>query len=222
MRASNKKQIVIFGAAGTGLLMAESVSRNIEVTFLGFLDDDAEKKAHGYYNLPVLGRLSSWEDLPSECLFLTSLYGPKKNCQFFELVKSLDVPESRWATVVDPSAIVSTTVTMGYGVYIGPGVILEPMVCLGNLCAMLGNVYIAHGSRFADYVVCANSVSIAGEVSVGEASFIGANAAVREYTHIGSRTVIGMGSVVLRDVADGQIVAGNPARFAKKHLDLRN
>lgn len=214
-----KKQIVILGAAGTGLLMAESISRNREITLLGFLDDDTEKQAHGHNNLPVLGGLSSWEGLPHECLFLTSLYGPKKNHQFFELVKSLGIPKSRWATVTDPYATVSATVTLGHGTYIGPGTVLEPMVSLGNHCAILGNVYIAHNSHLADYVVCANSVSIAGWASVGEASFIGANATVRERTHIGSRVVIGMGSVVFRDVADGQIVVGNPARVMKKHLD---
>jgi sugar O-acyltransferase (sialic acid O-acetyltransferase NeuD family) len=225
MGSSNKKQIVILGAAGTGLLMAESITRNGETTLLGFLDDDAEKQSHGYYNLPVLGGLSSWEGLPRECLFLTSLYGPKRNYQFFELVKSLGIPESRWATVIDLYATVSATATIGHGTYIGPGTVLEPMVHLGSRCAMLGNVYIAHDSHLADYVVCANSVSIAGWVSAGEASFIGANATVREYTNIGSRVVVGMGSVVLRDVAEGQIVVGNPARIMNKHpaeIDSRN
>jgi acetyltransferase-like isoleucine patch superfamily enzyme len=84
---------------------------------------------------------------------------------------------------------------------------------------MLGNVYIAHDSHLGDYVVCANSVSISGRVSIGEASFIGANATVRENTHIGSYTIIGMGSVVISDIADGHIVAGNPARAVNKHLD---
>lgn len=77
---------------------------------------------------------------------------------------------------------------------------------------MLGNVYIAHNGRLADYVVCANSVSIAGEVSIGRATFIGANATVREHVKVGSCAVIGMGSVVLNDVAARQIVVGNPAR----------
>jgi sugar O-acyltransferase (sialic acid O-acetyltransferase NeuD family) len=186
---------------------------------LGFLDDDAQKQSQGYRNLPVLGGLSSWKVLPSESLFLTSLYGPKSNLQFFRIIKSLGIPESRWITLIDPYAIVSPTATIGHGTYIGPWTVLEPMVRLGNYCAMLGNVYIAHDSHLGDYVVCANSVSISGRVSIGEASFIGANATVRENTHIGSYTIIGMGSVVISDIADGHIVAGNPARAVNKHLD---
>jgi sugar O-acyltransferase (sialic acid O-acetyltransferase NeuD family) len=210
--SSNKMQIVILGAGGTGLLMAESVSRSNNIHLLGFLDDDAKKKAHGYCDIPVLGGLSSWIDLPGECLFLVALYGAKKNVRFFQMVKSLGIPRSRWVTIVDSYASVSSTVTLGYGTYVGPGTVLEPMVRVGNLCAMLGSVYVGHDSNLADYVVCANSVSAAGGVSVGEASFLGANATVREYTKIGSHAVIGMGSVVLEDVADEEIVAGNPAR----------
>jgi len=61
-------------------------------------------------------------------------------------------------------------------------------------------------------VLCANSVSIAGCVSIGSVSYIGANSTIREYTKIGSRAIIGMGSVVIQNVQSDQIVAGNPAR----------
>jgi FlaA1/EpsC-like NDP-sugar epimerase len=47
MLGSSRKQIVILGAAGTGLLMAESISRNREITLLGFLDGDTEKQGDG-------------------------------------------------------------------------------------------------------------------------------------------------------------------------------
>lgn len=219
---SKVKQIVILGAAGTGLLMAESISQNSESRLMGFLDDDAEKQTRGYHDLRVLGGLSSWTDLPTEFLFLTALYGAKKNVHFFEIVKSLGIPESRWATIIDPYAVVSATSTLGYGTYIGPATVLEPKVCIGNYCAMLGNVYISHHSRLGDYVVCANSVSIAGGVSVGDASFVGANATVKEYTKIGSCAVVGIGSVVLNDVVEGQIVVGNPARPLRKHQSELN
>ena len=65
-------------------------------------------------------------------------------------------------------------------------------------------------------------VSLAGKVSIHEAAFIGANSTVREDTRVGARAVVGMGSVVLSDVADGQIVVGNPARPLRKHQSELN
>jgi FlaA1/EpsC-like NDP-sugar epimerase len=78
---SDKSQILILGAAGTGLLMAESLFAAGKYTLLGFLDDDAEKQANGFNNFPVLGGLNDWKDLPVHCLFLTSLYGLRESSQ---------------------------------------------------------------------------------------------------------------------------------------------
>lgn len=214
--SANQTQVVILGAGGTGLYMAESVDRVHSLGFLGFLDDDPQKQAEGYCGRPVLGAPNSWPELSAECLFLTSLYGPKKNPFYFQLIESLGIPASRWATVVDPHAFVSPTASIGLGSYIAPGTILEPMACLGRFCGLFGNVYIAHHSRLSDYVCCANSVSIAGGVSVGAQTYIGGNSTIREYTKIGSRSVVGMGSVVLEDVKDGMVVVGNPARIMQQ------
>ena len=49
---------------------------------------------------------------------------------------------------------------------------------------------------------------------------IGANATILPGVVIGSNSLIGAGSVVVRDVPDDAVVAGNPARFIKNITDL--
>jgi len=207
------QKIVILGAGGTGLLIADSILRDPRSDLVGFLDDDAQKKGVGQGRFPVLGALSFWRALPAECHFISSLYSPKSNVEFYLKIRSLGIPDGRWANVVDPSAIVSSSVVLGHGVYLGPVTVLEPNVSIGNWCAMLGRVYIAHDTCIGDYAACANSASIAGGVRVGLCAFIGANATVRECLQIGRHTVIGMGAVVIRDIPDGSIVVGNPSRI---------
>ena len=51
-----------------------------------------------------------------------------------------------------------------------------------------------------------------GKVTIGDRVFIGASAIVLPGVTIGSDVVIAAGSVVTRDVPDGVVVAGNPAR----------
>jgi UDP-3-O-[3-hydroxymyristoyl] glucosamine N-acyltransferase len=157
--------------------------------------------------------LSGWESLPSECCFISSLYDPKKNVEFYRKIRSLSIPEDRWVTVADPTEIVSSSATLGRGVYLGPATILEPNVSLGNWCAMLGRVYVGHDTRIDAYTVCANSVSIAGGVMVGSASFIGANATIREYLRIGRCTLASVGAAVIRDIPEGSIAVGDPSRI---------
>lgn len=205
------QRIVILGAGGTGLLMADSVLRLPGKELVGFLDDNEQKKSIAG-RFPVLGTLPSWKSLPQDCQFLSSLYGPRRNPEFYRRIQSLRIPGERWATIVDPTAVLSWSVTLGRGVYVGPLTVLEPAVCLADGSVMLGSVYVAHDSRIDTYTACANSVSIAGGVRVGSSTFVGANSTVREYVRIGDRAVVGMGAVVIHDVADGSVVAGNPSR----------
>lgn len=204
--------VVVLCAAGTGIQMAQSISTVPGLRFAGFLDDDPEKQKDGYHTHQVLGPLSFWRELPQKTLFISSLYSPKNNPSCFQVIRSLEIPESRWATIVDSAANVSPMAVLSTGCYVGPGAVIEPLVRLGKNCAIYGNVYIAHHSELREYVLCANSVSIAGCVSIGSASFIGANSTIREYTKIGQNATIGMGSVVIQDVQNGRTVVGNPAR----------
>lgn len=205
------RRVVVLGAGGTGIQIAETVTRT-GLEFLGFLDDDSSKRQEGYCCYPVLGSLCEWKRLPSDICFVSSLYGPKSQGRYCSLVESLQIPAQRWISLIDPFAAVSDRATIGVGAYVGPGSVVDPLVVVGTRCALLANVYIGHHSVLLDYVTCANSVSVAGGVIVGTATYVGANATVREYTTIGDNAVIGMGSVVLKDVPSGQTVVGNPAR----------
>jgi sugar O-acyltransferase (sialic acid O-acetyltransferase NeuD family) len=210
--AAESLSVVILGAAGTGLMMAETIRRADGFTFAGFLDDDPAKQADGRGGHKVLGPLNSWSELPDDYGFLSSLYGPKCNAEFCETIERLAIPAARWATVVDPTAVVSPDATLARGVFVGPLCVVEPQAQLGSQSVLLGSVHLAHHVQLDDYVACANRVSLAGGVQIGRAAFVGATACVREYVRVGDRAVIGMGSVVLDDVAPGQTVAGNPAR----------
>ena len=48
--------------------------------------------------------------------------------------------------------------------------------------------------------------------------FIGANAVILEGIHIGHHAIIGAGSIVLHDVDDYMVVAGNPAKVVKTEV----
>ena len=49
--------------------------------------------------------------------------------------------------------------------------------------------------------------------------FIGAHSFILKGVTIGEKSIVGAGSVVTRDIPDGEIWAGNPARFIKRILE---
>ena len=53
-------------------------------------------------------------------------------------------------------------------------------------------------------------------ISVGSDVWVGSGALILPGVRIGSRTVIGAGSVATRDVPDGVFAAGNPCRVIRE------
>lgn len=61
-----------------------------------------------------------------------------------------------------------------------------------------------------------------GRVTIGERSFVGAAAIILPGVTIGKNCIIGAGAVVTKDIPDGVIVAGNPARIIGQTEDFIN
>lgn len=102
---------------------------------------------------------------------------------------------------------------IGKGTYVGGDVIIDPMACwlvtIGENCRIAPRVYIlAHDSSMKTHL----GYTRLEPTVIGDRVFIGANAIVMCGLTIGSDVIIGAGSVVTQDVADGMVVAGNPAR----------
>jgi len=84
--------------------------------------------------------------------------------------------------------------------------------------------YIAHDCRIGDFVTFAPRVSCNGRVEIDDYAYIGTGAVLKQGSRdrplrIGNGAVVGMGAVVISDVGDGEVVAGNPAKVIRKAGD---
>ena len=84
--------------------------------------------------------------------------------------------------------------------------VLEDHVKLSALCQ------IAHDARIGKNTEITGGCAVGGFAVIGEGCFLGLRAAVKNRVTIGRNCTVGMGAVVIRDVADGLTVCGNPAR----------
>lgn len=108
------------------------------------------------------------------------------------------------------------------------GVIIEDNVEIGaNTCVdrgALGDTIIREGAKIDNLVHVAHNViigkncriiclvGIGGSVEIGDGSFIGISAIIKNQKKIGRNVTVGMGAVVTKDVPDNATVIGNPAR----------
>lgn len=73
------------------------------------------------------------------------------------------------------------------------------------------HIHIAHNCHIGKNTSITACVEISGSVYIGEDCMIGPNSSVMNGILIGKNTVVGLGSVVTKSVAENSVVAGNPA-----------
>jgi UDP-N-acetylglucosamine acyltransferase len=72
--------------------------------------------------------------------------------------------------------------------------------------------HVAHDCIVGNHTVFANAASLSGHVEVGDYTILGGFTSVHQFTQIGTRSLCGLGSVVVQDIPPFSIAAGNRAR----------
>jgi acetyltransferase-like isoleucine patch superfamily enzyme len=132
------------------------------------------------------------------------------------------------------NAMVRELNQIGDDVSIGTGSIVEHHVQIGDRVRLHSNVFVPEYSVLEDdcwigpHVVLTNAryprsanvkESLIGP-HIGQGAKIGANSTILPGVKIGRNALVGAGSVVTKDVLEGAVVAGNPAKVINQISNL--
>ena len=202
------KRLAILGASGHGKVLAD-VAQLCDWTEIIFFDDA----------WPNLKENSHWS-------VISDSQGLIANIKYFDGVivaignniirmnKSKDLRNigANLVSIVHPSAIVSPFAKIGIGSFVGAGAIVQVDAIVGSYSIINTNAIVEHDCRVGDGVHISPAAVLAGGVMVGDLCWIGMNASIRQLITIGDNTIVGAGSVVVKDIDDYKIVVGNPAK----------
>lgn len=114
--------------------------------------------------------------------------------------------------VIHPSAVIGEFVEMSYGIFVGANTTINTLSYIGCNCIINTNAVVEHDCILGSNVHIAPGVVLAGQVIIGDLSFIGANSVVIPSRKIGNNVIVGAGSVVLKDIKENQKWVGVPAK----------
>jgi acetyltransferase-like isoleucine patch superfamily enzyme len=121
---------------------------------------------------------------------------------------------------------ISLDAQIGKGTTIHSHVWIADNVIVGENCRIEAFAFLPGGVILEDNVFIGPHVCFTNDrkppsdkwdtITVQNGAKIGANASILAGVTIGEDALVGMGSVVLKDVPAGEVWAGNPAKFIKK------
>ncbi len=115
-------------------------------------------------------------------------------------------------TLVHARAWVAESAWLGEGCQVLAMAAVSEEARLGRQCIVNTGASVDHECVLGEGVHIMPGATLAGCVTVGDCAAIGSGATVLPRLHIGRDAIVGAGAVVTRDVPQGAIMAGVPAR----------
>ena len=209
------RKLVIWGAAGHALVVADIVRLQGDYELVGFLDDvDSTRRGTEFSGLPVFGGKEKLDELRDKGVgHLIVGFG---NCEA-RLRTSALIREKGFATAtaVHPKATIASDAVISPGTVIAAGAVINPRATIGENVIINTGATVDHECSIEEGVHICPGAHLAGNVSIGRATWIGIGAIVSDHLRIGANTIIGAGAVVMTNIPDGVVAYGVPARVIK-------
>ena len=200
---SRMKRLIIIGASGHGKVVAD-IARLRGYEDILFLDDNQDLTNCGKY--PVVGKSSEINKFDGNVIVAI---GNAKIRQ--KLQQSID--STRLVTLIHPDAVVAEDVSISYGSVIMAGVIINSGTVIRKGCIINTASSVDHDCSIGEFCHIAIGAHLAGSVKIGNKTWIGAGAIVSNNIKICDNCMIGAGAVVIKDINEGGVYIGVPARL---------
>lgn len=208
--------ILIIGAGGHGQTVADALLKlattDAQRRIVGFLDDTPALQGTHYQGIPVLGPIRLVTQVTHDGV-IVAIGDNHARRRFFLQLQQRGVP---MVSVVHPSATLALDVEVGPGCYIGANAVVGVACRIGANTIINGGGCLGHHNRIGEHAHIAPGVHTAKSVSIGDGAQVGVGATVYPDRTVGAWSIVGGGSLVAHDIAEGVLAVGSPARAIRR------
>lgn len=199
--------LLIFPCNGNGIEALDCLGSGFKM--LGFVDDTPAKQGATVHGQDVHSRMAF--DRWPEAMVLAVPGSPTSYLTRASVVEGLGVDPARFASVIHPSAQISSMASIGRNVLIMAGVVVTSNAVIGDHVCLLPNTVVHHDARIGAWTLVGSNVTVAGGTQIGKNCYIGSGSSIMNGLRISDGTLVGLGSNVIRSPSPGSRIAGNPA-----------
>lgn len=199
--------LFVFGCGAQGRVICDILKAQYPLANLYFVDENPSFQGQFINGTEVISADTMFTLEPQPLVHI-ALGNPNTRERLW--VK-LEQSGAHFISAIHPSAVVLPTAAIGPGNMVGAGAIVNTNVATGRGCIINTGAIIEHDTILNDFSCVSPAATIGGRVHIGMKAFIASAVVVLARVRIGDRAVVGMGSVVLKDIAEDTISYGVPA-----------
>lgn len=207
-----KKKLVLVGGGGHCKVCIDVIEQTEEFEIIGILDLPSliGTTVLGYKVIGSDQDISIYVDKGYS--FLVTVGQIKSAILRRKLFEKLKSCHADIATVFSKSSYCSKHTNIGAGTIIMQNVIINAGAAIGDNCILNNGCDIEHDTKIGNHTHISTFAVVNGDCKIGNEVFIGSNATIANKIIIADQTIIGAGSVVIKNVLEKEIQAGNPAQ----------
>ena len=202
------RSVHVIGAGGHGKVIVRALL-DLGYHVAGIFDDNQKLRGTSLLGVPIIGPIEQLElsdHLPTVIAIGNNILRHRIAQQF----------TLEWLTVVDSHAIVDSTARLGEGTMILQGAVIGVDAYLGDHVIINTSSSIAHDCHLENFVHVAPGVHLAGNVTISMGAFLGIGAVAIPGISVGAWSTVGAGAAITRDLPEGVVAVGVPARIIKE------
>jgi sugar O-acyltransferase (sialic acid O-acetyltransferase NeuD family) len=216
---NHKKRILLFGGGNQVHYTIDIIEKENKYEIAGIIDS-VHPIGTDRYGYNVLGRqddlIGIVEEHKIDAGLITIGDNWSRSIVYNAIIKQM--PSFEFVNAIHPSVIMGKNVELGFGVVMMAGVIVNPLAKIGNFTFFATGCQIEHDCIIEDYASVSAGSVMGGYVTIGKFSAITLGVTILDRLKIGENSVIGSGSLVLKDIPDNVLAHGNPISRVRARL----
>jgi len=215
-----EKKLVVYGTGETAEIIADYFQRDSPYEVVAFTVDREYMNADALNGLPIVA-FEEVEALypPAEYEMFVAASFNKLNrvrASMYEKAKSKGY---RCASYINSNAFAWHNVVIGENVFVFEENVLQYKVQIGNNVILWSGNHIGHQTQIQDHCFISSHVVISGFCNIGASCFLGVNSSFNDGITMGKDSVTGNSTVIVKNLEEGSIYVGNPAKKIKSSYE---
>lgn len=205
-----KEKVVLIGAGGHAKVIIDILRQSNKYEIIGLTDRNIVGET--ILNVPVIGFDSALKKIYDHGV-KNAFVAIGDNKKRRELINYTQKIGYNLINAVSSKTYISSTVKLGKGIAIMPGVIINPDSTIGDNSIVNTGSTIDHDCFISKNVHIAPGCNLAGKVTLGEGVLMGIGCKCIPEISIGPWSILGAGSVIVQDIPAYSVAIGVPARI---------